>query len=476
MQSLRNPSHLSLRALLNTDRLGLTLILISSVLLGIWAVKDTIALRNILLVLGSLGSIFFLYRNFQIKAINSVSTNWIPIVCIFFAILWVVLHYLLFSITPEVQLRELKSIWLRSSLGALLGLATGIALIRHPRLTFLFWLAFLLSFFVLFAQYLPLALQSNQLIVPLDHTDFKRYLFIGKINPMYIGVLLIAGSTGFLLDSINLNDQRWIKRAGIFWLICLFTALYAFSFIINTRSGIFLGGVIVFFWFMYGFVFILKRRKSASLTESKSIRNFIFVLITALVFVSIFAQQQIQRDSGWKQLIEDISVGYQIDKYPHWQNHDLHGFPKTASGKVVTYNTYQRVAWATAGVKSIQQHPYGVGVLLLPLGMAAKELYPGVTPLSTHSGWVDLTLAFGLPFIFLMWLANGSLLFFAIKQKSPFKYTLITMSAILFGLFLVGELSNGHNLEMLFYFFALMSGMLVGQKAMDLTHSESPAQ
>lgn len=472
MQSLQEPSHLS-RRVPNTDGLGLALILISSVLLGIWAVKDTIALRNILLVLGALGSLLFLYKNFRAETIYSAGINWLPIACIFLAMLWVVLHFFLFSITPEGQLRELKSIWLRSSLATILGLATGIALIRHPRLISLFWLAFLLSFFVLFAQYLPLALQSHQLIVPLDHTDFKRYLFIGKINPMYVGVLLIAGSTGFLLDSINLNDQRWIKRAGLLWLICLFTALYAFSFIVNTRSGIFLGGAIIIFWLMYGVFFILRRRKSAFSKESKNTRNFILVFISALVVVSIFAQQQIQRDSGWKQLIEDINVGYQIDKYPHWQNHDLYGFPKTASGKVVTYNTYQRVAWATAGVKSIQEHPYGVGVLLLPLGIAAKELYPGVMPLSTHSGWVDLTLAFGLPFISLMWLANGSLLFFAIKQKSPFKYTLITMSAILFGLFLVGELSNGHNLEMLFYFFALMSGMLVGQKVLDLSHSES---
>jgi hypothetical protein len=476
MKSSQEPSRFGLRAL-NTDRLGLTLILISSVLLGIWAVKDTIALRNILLVLGALGSIFFLYRSFRMGIINADGSKWIPIACIFFAIIWVVLHYFLFSITPESQLRELKSIWLRSSLGALLGFVSGIALMQYPRLISLFWLAFLLSFFILFAQYLPLALQSGQLIVPLDHTDFKRYLFIGKINPMYIGVLLIAGSTGFLLDSINLNDQRWIKRAGIFWLICLFIALYAFTFIVNTRSGIFLGGVIVFFWLMYGCVFMLRQRKNASLRESKSFRNFILILITALFLVSIFAKQQIQRDSGWKQLIEDINVGYQIEKYPHWQNHDLYGFPKTASGKIVTYNTYQRVAWATAGVKSIQQHPYGVGVLLLPLGLAAKELYPGVTPLSTHSGWVDLTLAFGLPFIFLMLLANGSLLFFAIKQKSPFKYTSITLSAILFALFLVGELSNGHNLEMLFFFFALMSGMLVAQKRVaGLSHSESFTQ
>ncbi len=109
MQSSQDHSHLSLTSL-NTDRLGLTLISISSVLLGIWAVKDTIALRNILLVLGALGSIYFLYRNFRIGAINKVGANWIPIVCIFFVIFWVVLPYFLYSINHEEQSRELKSI------------------------------------------------------------------------------------------------------------------------------------------------------------------------------------------------------------------------------------------------------------------------------------------------------------------------------------------------------------------------------
>jgi hypothetical protein len=194
-------------------------------------------------------------------------------------------------------------------------------------------------------------------------------------------------------------------------------------------------------------------------------KKYIYVLVFALGVVGSFGYKQIQRDSGWHQIIEDIEIGYQVEKYPHWQNVDTYGFPLTESGKVVTYNTYERVAWATAGIKSVPYHPYGVGILILPLGLAAKDLFPGVSPLSTHSGWVDLTLAFGLPFIALMWMANLSIVYLAAKQKSPLKYTILTLSIILFALFLVGELSNGHNLEMLFYFFGLMSGLLTVQAA-----------
>ena len=461
--AVTHPSSVHQRIL---SKLGLVLILISSLLLGIWAVKDTIALRNILLVTGTFISIFFLYQYFKLVsviAVRVIGANWLPVICIFVALIWVVLHYYFFSIQPEVQLKELQSIWLRSALASILGIATGIALISRPRYIALFWTAILISFFVLFAQYLPLAINAGSLVVPLDHTDFRRYLFIGKINPMYLGVLLIAGSTGLLLDAIQTNDKLWLKRASIFWLLSLLTAMYSFAFIVNTRSGILLGGLIIIAWSFFGLLILFGKKGGRDALKSSNAKKFIYFLAFALGVVGVFGYKQIQRDSGWHQVLEDIQIGYQVEKYPHWQNVDTYGFPKTESGKVVTYNTYERVAWATAGIKSVPYHPYGVGILILPLGLAAKDLFPGVAPLSTHSGWVDLMLAFGLPFIALMWVANFSITYLAIKQKSPLKFTILTLSMILFTLFLVGELSNGHNLEMLFYFFSLMSGLLIAQ-------------
>lgn len=454
--------------------LGLVLIYVGSLLLGIWAVKDTIALRNILLIGGTLISFVYLYQSFGVKNTNKIGFYWLPIICVGAALSWVFLHYWFFSISPEVQWRELRSIWLRSTLASILGFAIGVALIKHTRYLFLFWFAILLSFFVLFAQYLPLALQSGSMVVPLDHLDFRRYLFIGKINPMYLGVLLIAGSTGLLLDAIQSKNTQWIKSVVIFWLICISTAMYAFAFIVNTRSGILLGSLIVIFWFCYGVFLVFHRKGSALVLELLGTRKFVYLLILALVIVGLFAYQQIQRDSGWLQLIDDIKIGYQIEKYPHWQDVEKYGFPKNESGNVVAYNTYERMAWATAGVKSLANHPYGVGILALPLGLAAQELFPGVKPLSTHSGWVDLALAFGIPFILLMWLANASIAYFAVKQNSPFKYTILTLSVILFGLFLVGELSNGHNLEMLFFFFSVMCGMQICQALLAVHNQKVP--
>lgn len=453
----------------NGNALGLALILMSSLLLGIWATKDTIALRNILLVLGALCAIAFLYQFFRTKSVKANGINWLPIICITLALLWVIAHYFFLSISPAVQLKELTSIWLRSALASIFGLATGIALIRQPRSIGIFWAAILISFLVLCAQYLPLAWQSQNIIVPLNVEDFRRYIYIGKINPMYMGVLLIAGSTGLLLDALNFGEKDWTRKACIFWLLCLFVAMYSFAFIINTRSGILLGSLVVFAWCLYGAFLVLRNRNHLTSLASSSASKAIFVLVIALVLIGIFAKHQIQRDSGWQQLVEDIQIGYQVEKYPHWQDVNQYGFPKTESGKVVTFNTYERMAWATAGIKSIPNHPYGVGVLLLPLGLAAKELFPGVTPISTHSGWVDLTLSFGLPMLGLLLVTNIAVLYFAMRQKSSLKYSMITLSITIFTLFLVGELSNGHSLEMVFYLYALIAGTQIAQKSNDVS-------
>lgn len=78
------------------SRLGFLLIFVSSLLLGIWAVKDTIALRNILLIGGSLISIIFLYYYFRVMDIRNAGLNWLPLACIFITLVWVVLHYFFF--------------------------------------------------------------------------------------------------------------------------------------------------------------------------------------------------------------------------------------------------------------------------------------------------------------------------------------------------------------------------------------------
>ncbi len=56
------------------NRLSFSLIFISSILLGIWAIKDTIALRNILLVLGAALSLIYIMLEFRLHHLESQLT------------------------------------------------------------------------------------------------------------------------------------------------------------------------------------------------------------------------------------------------------------------------------------------------------------------------------------------------------------------------------------------------------------------
>ena len=82
------------------------IILSASVLLFVWGLPHTIALRNIVLSLGAIGSLYFLlrYRPFEFNR------QALPLVLVYGLLLWVVAHYCFFSQEPQLQLIELKSL------------------------------------------------------------------------------------------------------------------------------------------------------------------------------------------------------------------------------------------------------------------------------------------------------------------------------------------------------------------------------
>ena len=108
------------------ELIGLALILIGSILLGIWAVKGTIALRNILLGIGTPISLLYCYQYFKFNQQKIPSKNFSPMILIGLMFCWVIFHYLFLSRFPEIQLQELRSTWLRTFLAAIVGFGTGL--------------------------------------------------------------------------------------------------------------------------------------------------------------------------------------------------------------------------------------------------------------------------------------------------------------------------------------------------------------
>ena len=124
--------------------LSALIICISTVLLAIWSIRDTIALRNVLLVLGALVALFLIKQ--YLKQPQKIASNSIwhyaPIILSACTLVWVGIHYLVFSQDSALQLKDLTSTWVRVLMASMIGAATGLVIRTMPNAVNIYGLVF----------------------------------------------------------------------------------------------------------------------------------------------------------------------------------------------------------------------------------------------------------------------------------------------------------------------------------------------
>lgn len=454
-QKLRSP---------NFNHISLLIILLSSLLLGIWAVKDTIALRNILLVGGTCLSIYFIAHEFKRNNLRAQCDflRILPIALLVLVFFWVLSHYIFFSVNPVQQFKELRSTWLRALMAVILGLGTGLALKDNSNRFNLLWLGIFISFFILVCQYIPRAITQQKLLVP----DYNFYLFHLKINTVMMGAILLAGIDAALFDHFRAIDYRWrYFRSSflLFWLLGTVMVLWAFVFIVNSRNGVGLSTILYSFWFICSISILVKQQYKKFNLKGW----FVFLFAgSGLLLILYFGSLQTKLNPLWSGLLEDAKIAVQIDLYSNWQNPTQLGYPKRADGQSVAASNYERVAWAVAGSRAIIQNPLGVGLLSYPWAFhpnppAQMLIAQGEPGIATHSGWVELGLAFGIPILILI--ISVLLISFtnALLSDYPAKMTILGLVILIIPLYTVGEVAIEHGLEILFFFLALIPALLL---------------
>jgi hypothetical protein len=435
--------------------------------LGIWAVKETIALRNGLLVLGVFLSLCYvagLRKSGKIKFKYSFFTI-TPVILIALTLFWVFVHYLLFSIDPVKQLDELKSTWLRALMALIVGFTTGLTVSKNPKQLSFLCIGILVAFFVLFYQYIPQAFIQNKLLLK----DYDNYLFHLKINTTLMGMILITFIGGAFLDHIRIVNYCWKKIKPIYvlcWILGTSLVLFAFVYIVDTRNGIGLSIILYGFWLICAIFYFF-----SSQIRRPNLKSFFVLLISILSFclVLYFAYMQINLNKAWTTLFEDLKVGVQIDRYTNWQNPSKMGYPKHDDGETVSPSNYERAAWATVGMRAIMDNPKGVGVLAYPLTMhpdfiEKMKLSAFSSGIATHSGWVELGLAFGIPILSLIFIALLMIIIQAIRIDYPARMTILGFVVVIFCMYSVGELAIQHGLELLYYFLAFTAALVFYKK------------
>ncbi|MBU3547845.1 hypothetical protein [Polynucleobacter sp. P1-05-14] len=438
------------------DVVALVLISLNTILLAVWAVKDTIALRNIALVLGSILALIVISNDWRQGSLRKQLRfpNSVPLILLALIFIWVLAHFFFLSQDPIQQLQELHSTWLRALLGTIMAFGSGLVIGKRPGFINWLWFGLFVSILAAYFRYISRAIELHSLFAP----DYEGYIFYGKIYAVLVGTILISGLSGTLLDKLrNQGLSKWMWQ-GLFWLSGLALVLYAYVFIFDARNGIGLAAILVLGLFAAGFIGLVRHgEKSRNTKGVKLIASF---LVALLLLGGVFAYQQIKHNPGWTYLVEDAKIAAQIDRHPEWQlSNSSHIYPKTDAGRQVTGNNYERVAWAIVGLRLLWQNPFGEGLLYRSFRILLQKDYPGATPMATHSGWIDLSLAFGIPGIILMWSILESTFCLALRNKGPFMVTVLVLSLMLFLLYSVGELSNSHSLEILFYWFSMLASL-----------------
>ncbi len=447
-----------------SSKLEWAILILSSVLLGIWAVKETIALRNILLVGGTLISIYYVTQEFKRSNLKEQCDFWrtLPIFLLGLSFVWIVCHFVFFSIDPVQQLNELKSTWLRAFMATIVGFATGLALRNHPNRLNLLWLGIFIAFIVLFYQYIPHAWAQQKLFVP----NYDHYLFHLKINTVLMGTILLAGIDGALFDHLRAIQYKWRYFKIVFllfWFVGTVMVLWSFVYIVDARNGIGLSTILHSFWFICATVILIQGQM-----KEINLKGWLIFLFAAagLLLILFFASLQSKVNAGWSSIISDVKIAVQIDRYPNWQNIDQLGYPKREDGQTVTPNTYERVAWAVAGSRAILQNWAGVGILSRPFSMHPSHptklpTGQGASGISTHSGWVELGLAFGVPALILIFSSLLQSFVNVIRGTYPAKMSILGFIVLIIFLYTVGEAAIDHGLEILFFFLALIPALML---------------
>jgi hypothetical protein len=441
--------------------LSATIIFISSALLAVWSLKNTIALRNALLAIGTLVALFLLWQFSKQKRAEDLSrprsANWgqyTPLALSFAMLIWVVIHYLFLSSESGQQFQELSSTWLRVLESILIGAATGLVLREHPQRAQFLWLGIFCSFVYLLIHYLGAYSQTGQAFMP---NYYFSSPFGNKINTVLMGGLFISAICGSSANALLNNRPHYPWPIYCYWLLGVLTILFAVTTIIDTRNGVGVGIILIASWVLY----VGASKLTQQIKFGKLDWKIGLVTLIPTILIIIFIQQHLSINRGWNNFVDDITVAVKIDEVPNWQDVKKYGYPKTASGEPVYPNNYERAAWATAGIHSITQNPLGYGLLEHSLGKVIRKSYPEATIRSSHSAWIDLGLAFGIPGLLLTLGALLSTIVLALKSNSPNRLVVIWIAADLLFTFTIAEVSSKHTIEILFFCIALLNAMLI---------------
>jgi hypothetical protein len=439
---------------LDRTKMSAALVVLSAaVLLAIWPLPDTIALRNLALLVGFGASAVVLHKNRH----RFVGVQAWPVYMLFSFFFWVLLHNAFLARNPEEQWQELSGEWLRNFLACAIGLALGLILAdpenqlprgRSRPLQRMLILGFAGTVSIYCARYGYEVFQTKQWL----HADFFMIPFRGKTALVIFGSIFLPLMFIKILDAVN-------KKAGGYWYfyaLAGITATLAAYFLTNTKNG----------FAIFALLFALFLFKIFIDGQSFSRHGMGFKLLLAFVILAfgIVAKNHLETNPAWSNLIADYKVSVQIERHDNWKD-NVSDLPVNEFKRVVNGSTYQRVTWGRAGLELITENPWGFGLINHSFGALAIKKWSdfhqpdGKNRGATHSGWIDFTLGFGVLGLLLVWTPLAVAFSRARKRTDFWSRYAVWAIPVIFFTYLTTEVCTGHFIELLFFMAALFTSL-----------------
>jgi len=439
------------------------LILICLVLCAIWTLKSSIALRNILIVIGSMLSLTILYskslKDGDYLNKQYLTLNNLPLILLLITTVWVVIVIILFSKYPDLSQKELMSFWIRAILAILIGSVLG-TVIRSKEKLFYFFNGFIwLIIIILYQKYIintlnhnsvPNGINPNSLFLPSFYPEYRNLPYEGKTNFMMPALIYISGTLVIFVNSKN----NFILRALTFtaWLLIL----YAFINIFDSRFSLIFCLIIILIFFVS---ILIKYKKK----NNNNINKIIIIIMTVFLSSSIFYQSKINK--GWSNFFSEVKAGLIMGNYELWKKNKDFNFPKSNTGYIAQSSNYERAALLNFGIGVLASHPMGNGVLERSLEITLRqydsdnEFRKDYGFVSTHSGLLDFGLAYGVVGLSLLIVTIMSLIYVSLREN---KRETNLNSKSLVSIFLLvaytfSELGAKHNIEFLYFWVAFLT-------------------
>ncbi|BAO31306.1 O-antigen ligase family protein [Sulfuritalea hydrogenivorans] len=402
----------------------------------IFPIPHTIALRNLLLLVGLVGLVWIGRTSLPKPASWMKPAAW----CLIALTSWIAFHSVTVAPSPTLALDQFRANWM---MPLLLGGVGAWAATQLPRERAAQVVVIALAAHMVWLLGWQITLWLKIGAWPFKATPFGAYDFHGTLNS-YLLALLVADRLAWTRSS---HSPLALGQRGGWALLALSLAA---DVALQSRNSTVVSVAIL-------------AAGSLVLLNAQSHRRRL--AIVALGAVALIAASSFRFDHRWQSLRESIVIGWTSNN-TYWLTGDGEpghkiSPPATPSGDPLETSAYLRAAMARQSIDFLADHPLGIGFGHDAFGRAIAMKHGHSGMISSHSGWLDFALGTGFVGLALLLTTAGVAIRAGWRQFRERQDAQALLLAFFVGGYMLRCLLDGHLSGWRLGLFSFVVGVLV---------------